>query len=571
MEDKTIVNIALIGDVSVGKSTILNTILINPYSECKSKRCTMIPRSYLESDNNNMSSENIKEFNKIIDEDFKNVVLTKETCVETEHSIPIITNLNVDRTKYKIKLYDIMGLNDRDNKKIYYEWTQNNFHKFDIIVLILTSLCKNEEKELLKFVLNQIKECKEIYNQSKILHCVINKCDYIIVENNVLKFHNDEEKDHYDEIKKIYEKEISPYKKYGILYPCTPLCAKDAFIYQYILSTKKIDIDKQYIIRIGENEFGKTKWYRFSPEEQIQKLNELLINNDDVYKLALLNTGFVLFLNNITESINAHGKDIIPNSYNYNIKTNINLNNPIKYFEQLDKMESERIKIGSKDTLLETSFDNIRRFLPTATFEDFYYDWKVFYYQIIKMKNKDFLLKCMFERLFDFIKSYEENDIILFEPKLIMEMYGLFIKYDNILFESFRVYMRNIILQKMKDNCNSKYIYNLFKTNSIEFIFGDEYYKNNLHQLFEYFLKAVIKVFNKIKDKSTDYKLIYHLEQGLNHRKYSDLTIKYMEYLHIIKLIVENKVFQFGKNIEYNDEKYDVPLILMDVFTKLDF
>ena len=44
------VNIAILGAVSAGKSTLLNTIFANTYSECKIKRTTMTPQIYLETD-----------------------------------------------------------------------------------------------------------------------------------------------------------------------------------------------------------------------------------------------------------------------------------------------------------------------------------------------------------------------------------------------------------------------------------------------------------------------------------------------------------------------------------------
>lgn len=559
--EKSIINIALIGDVSVGKSTILNTILMNLYSDCNSKRCTMTPQSYLEDDTIiSINDVNIiKQSNHDINESLKNTIITKETCIEKKYNIPIISNIDINRDLYKLKIYDIMGLNDRDNKKIYYDWTENNFYKFDIIILIITSLCKNEEKELLKFILNQIKCCKEKYDQTKILHCVINKCDYMFLnDDNEINFNNNEEKEYFEEIKNIYKEETNKYNNFGILFQPTPLCAKDSFIYQYILKTKKIDIEKQYITRIGENEFGKSSWYRFSIEEQQTKLNELLEKN--IFENALINTGFKLFINNIKISIESFSSDIIKNNYKYKIKmcNDVNDNN---YFEELDYIEIERNKLGITEDVLENAFNNIKNIFDNKKdYFDFFNIWKTYYQKIIYMKNKEFLISNMLKYLYNYIKNYENTNDLL-EINNILELYKLFEQYYPIT-ELFTNYIMNL----MDDKINYKYLYNLFKNNNIKIIIGEQYYLNNIDKLFEHYLNIVIYVFNNYnKYINTDYQLIYHLEHLLMNNNYNNDTIKYLNYLHIIKLIVERKIFD-KKDLKYTNKNYELPNIVKDKF-----
>ena len=42
------INVAIVGSVSVGKSTLLNTIFAEAFSDCKLKRTTMTPQVYYE-------------------------------------------------------------------------------------------------------------------------------------------------------------------------------------------------------------------------------------------------------------------------------------------------------------------------------------------------------------------------------------------------------------------------------------------------------------------------------------------------------------------------------------------
>ena len=64
------INIAILGAVSAGKSTLLNTIFANTYSHCKIKRTTMTPQIYYEYDGRGQSktSKAIREENRITNE-----------------------------------------------------------------------------------------------------------------------------------------------------------------------------------------------------------------------------------------------------------------------------------------------------------------------------------------------------------------------------------------------------------------------------------------------------------------------------------------------------------------------
>ena len=43
------IKVVTIGNVSVGKSTLINALLVDQLSDCKIKRTTMTPQSYVES------------------------------------------------------------------------------------------------------------------------------------------------------------------------------------------------------------------------------------------------------------------------------------------------------------------------------------------------------------------------------------------------------------------------------------------------------------------------------------------------------------------------------------------
>ena len=47
-EDRNQINIAILGAVSAGKSTLLNSVFSETYSQCKIIRTTMVPQVYYE-------------------------------------------------------------------------------------------------------------------------------------------------------------------------------------------------------------------------------------------------------------------------------------------------------------------------------------------------------------------------------------------------------------------------------------------------------------------------------------------------------------------------------------------
>ena len=60
------INIAVMGPTSVGKSTFMNTLFTNRYSNTKMIKTTMLPQVYTESEEKTLSTENIREYNDIL-------------------------------------------------------------------------------------------------------------------------------------------------------------------------------------------------------------------------------------------------------------------------------------------------------------------------------------------------------------------------------------------------------------------------------------------------------------------------------------------------------------------------
>ena len=138
------INICIVGCVSAGKSTILNALFRQDFAQAKIKRTTMVPTVFVEVpdlDNSACKQEDIS--SKIIEVNKEVIRLTEE-------------NKNLDLTKYQssmifpvnkldvkisdnllITLYDMPGLNDARTKNVYYEYLQENFYKFNIVIFVV--------------------------------------------------------------------------------------------------------------------------------------------------------------------------------------------------------------------------------------------------------------------------------------------------------------------------------------------------------------------------------------------------------------------------------------------------
>ena len=93
-EDRNQINIAILGAVSAGKSTLLNSVFSETYSQCKIIRTTMVPQVYYEFSNKKRCKDLIQSIriqneniNKKIREMNKET-LTQEDIKEVNYIVP---------------------------------------------------------------------------------------------------------------------------------------------------------------------------------------------------------------------------------------------------------------------------------------------------------------------------------------------------------------------------------------------------------------------------------------------------------------------------------------------------
>jgi predicted GTPase len=297
MEENRI-NIAAIGPVSAGKSTLINSLFVEQYSDMKIKRTTALPQIYHESTKTILSS-NIYEQNKKRNEEIMkkssnaNYTMTNEECIEIEYFVPKVFDLVKMKQDVYLSVYDLPGLNDAKTKDVYFEYINKNFYKFDIILFVLdinSALNTADEINILELILNNIKKNNNEYSVDTKLIVLLNKCDEIEVDD------SDNLKPIDPEIDEMYEQAIQIVETtVDTIYPCVdyeimPISCEDSYIYRSFKRNPDAKLDIKYVNKFGSNEYGKTRWNRLKEQQKQNKIKELFEKFD--YEDSIIQSGF---------------------------------------------------------------------------------------------------------------------------------------------------------------------------------------------------------------------------------------------------------------------------------------
>ena len=368
------INVAIIGSISVGKSTLLNTIFAETYSDCKHKRTTMTPQIYYESGprkgqaklNKEIRAQNT-EINKNLNEKSeKGETITMDDIKETHHIVSKIHEFSELEKNIYLTIYDIPGLNDGQTKQLYFKYMEDNFHKFDIIIFVVdihSSLNTSDETDILVNILTHCKSNSEKYGIHNKLIILGNKCDDMYLADDKETLILEEELAEMKEQLEIFVKQkvdsIFPTIDYQIL----PISSEDSYIYRVYSRNKKLDLDIKYINKFGQNEYGKTRWNTLSESKKKEKMNKLLeiINIDETLKI----TGFNGFRDTLNRYLSKENQKIFVNNHLsqgmqlITGNTKIDINDDIqKFYEYYLKYKdlSKRIKGGINIDEIFTQF-----------------------------------------------------------------------------------------------------------------------------------------------------------------------------------------------------------------------
>jgi predicted GTPase len=335
------INIAIIGCISSGKSTILNSLFAETYSDMKIKKTTMCPQVYSTDKKIKLLSSNRSDKSYAKEIRKQNTKINKELyddkekkCNEVKYTVPPINDL-FDSMIYndycEYKIYDIPGLNDSETKKIFYDYVKNNCYKFDIIIYnidINTSLNTTDELDILQLIKQCIIDTKTKYDKDIKLIIICNKCDE-------MQFDDDNEIKGSDEIEEMYEQVKSIVSKNDILCPIVKYSA--TYTYMYRSSDLPESIDKTYIDKIGIDNYGRISWNKKTKnksENEIWSLIKDCLSENIETSLKL--SGYTYLKKVLTNILNEHFFDLMYSKINCHLTID-NFDTKHKYIVGLDE------------------------------------------------------------------------------------------------------------------------------------------------------------------------------------------------------------------------------------------
>jgi len=287
MDKRNSIRIGLVGCVSCGKSTLLNSICVNQYEEMKKCRTTMLPSVYQETNNTIYSSEEAKEILKKNTENnsgiFNGTVeLSNENCKVVRNMIPKIKEFANLSDNIFIDIFDIPGLNDANTSEIYYKWIEDNFSELDIIIHIVdinSPLNTSDQIDILKMLIKNIDQEKKKNGRDVFLLTVVNKCDEMDQEDG--EFVMDEEDQlNYDNIIKTTKVMIREILNIPYIGPSdincdfTPISAADTFVYRMLHNDPTVEMDMKLLQKFGMNEIGRRAWNKMNEVEKREMIKE---------------------------------------------------------------------------------------------------------------------------------------------------------------------------------------------------------------------------------------------------------------------------------------------------------
>jgi len=436
------INFGIIGCVSSGKSTLLNSLFCDTYSDMKIKRTTMIPQVYQcdpKIQKNKTYAKEIRKQNeeinkKIIEQTENKTALTIQDCYEIVYRVPPIENFIKLPSNINVAIFDIPGLNDSQTKNTYFQYLNQNFYKFDYILFVIdiqSALNTSDEMDILKLIKNNILDIKKKYNKDIKLLVVCNKCDDMELNSeNQLEIDEPELEEMYEQIVKTLKNELT------INYDIVKYSAQNTYIYRMLATENSLDIKD--LDKIGRDQYGRDPWKEerkgLNDDQLISKLKKKVNFNN---KLKL--TGYSGLIEKINKAVNPISDILL---------------NKIKIIEEL--ILKKEVEINKVNYLFDNIYNytkEIQSFEKTININTILNDIKIFWHNILSIAfpfttitsaNHSNIKKNYYETIINQEKKYKEIEFDTFIDNYISKETDYFvINLDTIIATSYS--LNNVI------------------------------------------------------------------------------------------------------------------------------
>ena len=333
------IKIAVIGYVSVGKSTLLNALFGNKYSDVAMKRATAAVNHFRISTSPDYSLNEIRspeytlEETKKDNEKLRNHVDvekadgsfnegSKSAVVQERYfTIALEEPLCEMRDNTSLVFVDIPGINEA-NRSIYKDYVNEKWDTFDCVIVVMDATqgaCTNQQLELLQIVKDNIRAKKDV--------------PVIVLGNKVDDPDNEEISVQVNELRvtvlSVLEQEKRNLLKIDLSLSTLmrrlglghgdanntnvsfiPISAQNAFVYRWatrLTYNDFLELDDEFINKIGKEELGKMKWKRLCREDQVRAAFNAVSSKEE-YEDRLKETNFCTFLKTLSATIGSPEK-----------------------------------------------------------------------------------------------------------------------------------------------------------------------------------------------------------------------------------------------------------------------
>lgn len=279
-QNKLFINIAILGCISAGKSTLFNSLFLQDLAAMKVKRCTMVPQIYREANKKIKTAKEINKESSLKNDEIKvklsdpSYQLNPDDFVPMEFFIHKIQSLNVLNSNVNFAFYDIPGINDPECQKIYSTYVDENFKNFDIIVFLINienALTSKDEIDILNMIVT--KTCT-FPNRTRYIIPVINKSDNMTIRAGTL-YCDKKYDENYSHIINCLNNWKQQYKLGNKMLDPLLYSAQEAYMYRNLKVNPDFALTEDFKIAIGTNEMGR-RFYNLTPDEQNEKLKEII-------------------------------------------------------------------------------------------------------------------------------------------------------------------------------------------------------------------------------------------------------------------------------------------------------
>jgi predicted GTPase len=309
------INLCFVGGVSTGKSTILNAIFSEQLTQCKIKRTTMVPTVYIENPDHWNPFDKADATERIyaeISKKNKEIIDLTERGIAAEYAEMVFNvgklDINILEDSY-VNVYDIPGLNDARTKDVYYKYLDDNFHKFNLMILLVdiqSGLNTSDEMDMLRFVASHVRHHKDAGRKIYTL-VVVNKADDMQWNEDTQSLElTGELSEMYEQTENTVKSEFAAKTVQDQLIGILPLCAADAYLYRMVKKHGAgFHLTPDQVLKIGINQMGK-QFSKKKPDAQKTEVDKILADKDFVDDMIRL-SGFQKFVYMLSRFLHENG------------------------------------------------------------------------------------------------------------------------------------------------------------------------------------------------------------------------------------------------------------------------